>query len=134
MRLDPIGVFTVALCTAVGGGAIAGFDPAVVATAHMVKNFMYLVGLFGSFVLLAALSVLTRLLIYLVCIAALPRLRSSAIGPADAMRLPAGMLNPGLAAVVCVGLLTQVSYQSVIATAALLAVGSLLYLAARRFR
>lgn len=84
----------------------------------------------GSFVMLAALSVLTRLLIYLACIAAMPAVARQA--PADALRLPGGPILPLLAVAVCIGLLSQVSLQSVIATALLLLAGSVLYLLARR--
>jgi len=83
----------------------------------------------GSFVWLAALSVLTRLLIYLACIAAMPAVRRQAA--AGAWRLRGGLLLPILAAVFCLALLTQVSWQSVLATALLLAVGTLLYVLAR---
>lgn len=84
----------------------------------------------GSFVWLAALSVLTRVLIYLACIAAMPRVR--AVAPAGALRLPLGWLLPLLAIAACLLLLSQVTWQSVAATAVLLAVGSVLYLLARR--
>ncbi len=83
----------------------------------------------GSFVWLAALSVLTRLLIYLACIAAMPAVRRQAAG--DSWRLRGGLLVPILAALFCLALLTQVSWQSVLATALLLAVGTLLYALAR---
>lgn len=84
----------------------------------------------GSFVWLASLSVLTRLLIYLACIAAMPAVARQA--PADALRLPGGKAVPLLAALFCIGLLTQVSWTAVLATATLLLSGSLLYLLARR--
>ncbi len=98
----------------------------------------------GSFVWLAGLSVLTRLLLFLGCIAAVPRVRAQAdIEAAKAtgedrdtrsLRLPAGRVIPILAAAVCLGLLTQVSLRAWIATGALLAVGSVLYLLALRAR
>jgi len=83
----------------------------------------------GSFVWLAALSVLTRLLIYLACIAAMPAVRRQA--QTDAWRLRGGPILPLLGVAFCLALLTQVSWQSVLATVLLLAVGSLLYLLAR---
>jgi amino acid transporter len=93
----------------------------------------------GSFVELARISVLTRLLIYLAVIAALPRLRRRAAPgagpggpPARAWRLPGGYVIPGAAALVCVALLVQVSWDSVWHTAIYLAVGSALYALARR--
>lgn len=84
----------------------------------------------GSFVLLAALSVLVRLLIYLACVAAMPAVRRQASD--GSWRLRGGALVPMLAVIFCIGLLTQVSLESVYLTALLLLVGSGLYLLARR--
>ncbi len=85
----------------------------------------------GSFVWLAVVSVLTRLLLYLSCIASMPAVRRQA-GAAQLMRLPGGWCIPLLAAAVCVALLTQVDVRAVVATAALLAIGSVLYVVARK--
>lgn len=86
----------------------------------------------GSFVWLAVLSVFTRLLIYSACIAALPAAgRGAPVDPA-AFRLRGGGLVPGLALLACAGLASQVSLASVLATGALLLVGSGLYALARR--
>ena len=84
----------------------------------------------GSFVWLAALSVLTRLGIYLVCIASMPRVRRAAGDAPGLLRLPGGPVIPVLGLLVCIGLLTRVSGDSVVATAVMLAVGSVLYAAA----
>jgi len=86
----------------------------------------------GSFVWLAGLSVLTRVLIYVGCISALPALRRRAADNAGVLRLPGGLLIPGLAVCVCFALLTQVKPMDYLATAAMLGVGSLLYALARR--
>jgi amino acid transporter len=91
----------------------------------------FLLAAAGSFVWLASLSVLTRVLIYLGCITALPSLRRRASGVPGEFRLPGGLLIPALAAIVCVGLLTQVKPWDVLAVALLLAVGSVLYVVAR---
>lgn len=85
----------------------------------------------GSFVWLAVVSVLTRLLLYLTCIASMPAVRRQA-GTSQRMRLPGNWVLPTLAAVICIGLLTQVEWRSVVATAALLAIGSLLFAIARQ--
>jgi amino acid transporter len=85
----------------------------------------------GSFVWLAGLSVLTRVFIYVGCIAALPALRRRADDPA-AMRLPGGLFIPGLAVLICLGLLTQVKPMDYLATAVLLGLGSVLYAFAQR--
>ena len=86
----------------------------------------------GSFVLLAALSVLVRLLIYLACVAAVPAVRRQASD--DSWRLRGGPILPTLAVAFCLGLLTQVSRESVFATIVLLGCGSALYLLAQRRR
>ena len=81
----------------------------------------------GSFLLLAAISVLARLLIYGAVILASFRIRGS-------LRLPAGPLVPGLALAVCVALVTQVTWDTVWRTAACLVVGTVLFWGARRAR
>jgi amino acid transporter len=86
----------------------------------------------GSFVWLAGLSVLTRVLIYVGCIAALPALRRRAGREAGVLRLPGGLLIPGVAVIVCLGLLTQVRPMGYLVTGAMLAVGTVLYALARR--
>jgi amino acid transporter len=88
----------------------------------------------GSFVWLAVLSVFARLLIYVACIAALPAARRGAPADPEAFRLRGGWVVPGLALLACAGLASQVSGVSVLATLALLAVGSGLYALARRGR
>jgi len=83
----------------------------------------------GSFVLLAAMSVLVRLLMYLACLAAMPAVDRQ--GPPDRWRLPGGPAVALFAAAVCVALLSQVQWPAVLGTAGLLASGSLLYSVAR---
>jgi amino acid transporter len=81
----------------------------------------------GSFVWLAGLSVLTRVLIYVGCIAALPALRRRAVDGPAAMRLPGGLFIPGLAVFTCLALLTQVKPMDYLATAMMLGLGTVLY-------
>jgi amino acid transporter len=88
----------------------------------------------GSFVWLAVLSVFARLLIYVACIAALPAATRGAPADPTAFRLRGGWAVPGLALLACAGLASQVSLVSVLATLALLGVGSGLYAWARRRR
>jgi amino acid transporter len=83
----------------------------------------------GSFVYLAVLSVFTRLLMYIVCIISMPAVRRN--GDQNAYRLPGGWFIPGSAILVCLGLLSQVSWTSVLATMSLLAIGSVLYVTAK---
>lgn len=86
----------------------------------------------GSFVWLAVLSVFTRLLIFLTCIAAMPRVHAAATDRASLLRLPGGWTIPLLAIIVCLALLTQVNWNSVFVTMAMLAIGSVLF-AVNRF-
>jgi amino acid transporter len=86
----------------------------------------------GSFVWLAGLSVLTRVLLHLVCIGAMPRLKKRFGNTRGALRLPGGDMVPVLAAVVCVGLLTQMNALAYVSAGAFLAVGGVLYVAAHR--
>lgn len=88
----------------------------------------------GSFVWLAGLSVLTRVLIYAGCIAALPRLRRQGPAHPAVIRLPGGLAIPALAIAICLGLLTQVKLLDCLATGAMLGAGSVLYLTATRGR
>lgn len=85
----------------------------------------------GSFAWLAVLSVLVRLLLYLGCIAAIPAVMRKAPASGHTVRLPGGSASLLLASLVCVGLLTQVTLASVLATAGLLAVGCVLFALAR---
>lgn len=85
----------------------------------------------GGFVWLAGLSVLIRVPLYLVCIGSIPRLKNRFGNTHGALRLPGGHMVPVLAAVVCVALLTQVKALAYVSAAAFLAVGSVLYAAAR---
>ena len=91
----------------------------------------FLLAAAGSFVWLAGLSVLTRVLIYVGCIAALPALRRRPAESPAVLRLPGGLLIPALAAGVCLALLTQVKASDYLVTGAMLAVGSGLWLVAR---
>lgn len=94
-----------------------------------------LLAVLGSFVWLAAMSALVRVLIYMACIGAMPRLRSH---PADdgsaGFRLPGGWLIPVVAFAACGLLLIQISLQSVLATAVVLAVGAAIFWLTRRNR
>ena len=92
----------------------------------------FLLAATGSFVWLAGLSVVTRVPLYLCCIGAIPRLQARLGDSPQALRLPGGYIVPVLAVIVCVGLLTQVKASAYGNGAAFLAVGSILYVAARR--
>lgn len=92
-----------------------------------------LLSVLGSFVWLAAMSALVRVLIYMACIGAMPRLRTRLADDGSAgFRLPGGWLIPVIAFAACGLLLIQISLQSVLATALVLAIGTAIYWLARR--
>lgn len=74
----------------------------------------------GSFLYLAAATVLIRALLYGLCCLALPRLRRQQPSP---LQLPAARLWPRLGLLVCLWLALQVNQDSVLLTAALIALG-----------
>lgn len=87
----------------------------------------FLLAATGSFVWLAVLSVFTRLLIFMTCVASMPRVRAAAGDTPGQIRLPGGATIPLLAMLVCAALLTRISLDSVLATGALLVVGTILF-------
>lgn len=86
---------------------------------------------YGTFLWLAAISALTRVLIYMVCIGAIPRLRGRFGRIPDRFRLPWGYTIPIAAFVVCAWLLSSVQLHAVLVTALFLVVGGLLYFLVR---
>jgi amino acid transporter len=89
-------------------------------------------GVSGTFTQLAVLSALTRLIGYTTSLAALPRLKARFGHEVQAMRLPGGFLVPALGLAICTWLMLQVKFEAVWKTAALMALGTLLYVIARR--
>ncbi len=85
----------------------------------------------GSFVWLAASSVVSRLLLYLLTCAAVPRLRPLHAGSGGFV-LPLGPLVPLLGMVACGWLMLHVSLASALLTCGFLVAGTLLYAIARR--
>ncbi len=83
----------------------------------------------GSFLYLAAATVLIRALLYGLCCVALPTLRRQ---QQSQLQLPLAGLWPWLGLCVCLWLASQVSAASVMLTAALLTVGTLLFFLAKR--
>lgn len=89
----------------------------------------------GTFAKLVAASVLTRLICYVLSIAALPRIRAQASDEdkAKAYRLKGGYIIPLVAVALCLWVGAQSSAESWLVTGSLLAVGLALYaLAAKR--
>ena len=106
--------------------------PAVSIVLYGVASFAFAVS--GGFVWLAGLSLLARIILYMVCVCAMPHLRRQCGGMPGAVRLPGGPLWMILALVVCAVLLCQVSLQSVLVTGGCVIAGLLMFLVARRTR
>lgn len=94
---------------------------------------VFVLAIYGSFVWLAAMSALVRVLIYMVCIAAMPRLRRQFADVSGGFRLPGGWTIPAGAFLVCALLLTQVGLDAVLVTAVFLAIGAALHAWMRRY-
>jgi amino acid transporter len=86
----------------------------------------------GSFVWLAVISTLVRLLTYMVCIAALPRLKKTTEPHDGRFELPGGMFIPIVALLLCIWLITRASPEAWLTTGLFFAVGTVLYFATRR--
>lgn len=85
----------------------------------------------GSFVWLAAMGVLVRLLMYVLSIAAIPKLRPRYRDAEGAFVLPWGYTIPVLAVVASAFLVSHVSIRSIVVTGAFVVAGSGLYAMAR---
>lgn len=88
---------------------------------------VFVLSVYGSFVWLAAMSALVRVLIYMACIGAMPRLRRRHGDHPERFRLPGGWTIPAGAFLVSGLLLFQVELISVAVTAAFLLAGAVLY-------
>lgn len=89
-----------------------------------------LLTLYGSFLWLAAATVVSRLLLYGLTCAAVPVLRPK-LAASDSFVLPLGYTIPLLGLASCVWLALQVSLSSVLATALFVLLGTALYFLAR---
>ena len=91
-------------------------------------GFMSLaMALSGSFIWLAVMSTLVRLLSYMVCIAALPKLNKSIEPVESQFVIPGGLLIPALAFGLCLWLITKASVDAWLVLLGFFAVGSILY-------
>jgi len=86
----------------------------------------------GSFVWLAVMSTLARLLTYIVCIAALPRLEKSTEPIEGQFRLPGGLLIPGIAMLLCLWLISYASLEAWLTTLGFMLLGTFLFALSRR--
>ena len=81
----------------------------------------------GSFIWLAVMSTLVRLLSYMVCIAALPILEKTIEPYEGQFKIPGGLFIPALAFGLCTWLLFQASINAWLTMFGFFAVGSILY-------
>ena len=84
----------------------------------------------GTFVQLATLSVVARIMFYMTTCAAIPVLRRRFEAPADAFKLPGGMLIPGFALIVCIMILKSASAADIKGGGIALLIGAVFYLMA----
>ncbi len=123
--------------------ALDGFGPRILARVHpryrtpaaavMLQAAIALpLALSGSFVALAELSVVARLVTYLGTAAAVPVLRRRGETTGATFRLPGGPLIPLAAILLTIGLAASATLRNLLAAAIALAVGFLLYSLRRR--
>jgi len=93
---------------------------------------VFLLAVYGSFIWLAAMSALVRVLIYMACIGAMPRLRRRFGDAPGRFRVPGGWVTAAGAFMVSGLLLVQVRLDAVLVTAVFLLAGAVLYRVVRR--
>lgn len=81
----------------------------------------------GSFIWLAIMSTLVRLLTYMICIAALPKLRKTIDSFEGQFSIPGGLLIPALAFGLCLWLITKASADAWLTLLGFIVAGSGLY-------
>lgn len=86
----------------------------------------------GSFVWLAVVSTLARLLSYILSVAALPILERTMEPTEDQFRLPGGFMIPALALILCLWLITYASMTAWLTTIGFFVLGTVLYLVSKR--
>lgn len=91
----------------------------------------FLLAVTGGFAWLAGLSVVIRLLLYLLCISGMPRIRVRLAEVTESWRLPAGGWITAIALGECLLLLTQVTVRALVFSALFLVAGSILFVAAK---
>ena len=87
----------------------------------------FALAVFGSFIWLAASTVLSRLFLYIISCVALPRIRKIPSMSGN-FKLPGGLLFPVLAVAASIWLMLQVTMDSILATVGYVALGTGLYL------
>jgi amino acid transporter len=94
--------------------------------------FALVLALSGSFIWLAVMSTVVRLMVYAACILSLPGLQKSIEPVAGQFRLPGGFTIPAIALMLSLWLTTHASMESWLVTGAFAVLGSILYAMTRR--
>lgn len=94
--------------------------------------FSIILALSGGFVLLAVISTIVRLMVYVMCIATLPVLHRKLGEYEGQFRLYGGMTVPAIALLISIWLMTHASQQSWLTTGGFMVLGGVLYLVTRR--
>jgi len=89
--------------------------------------FALVLALSGSFIWLAAMSTVVRLLVYAGCILSLPRLQKTVEPVEGQFRLPGGFTIPTIALVLSLWLATHATMDSWLVTVGFAGLGSVLY-------
>jgi amino acid transporter len=94
--------------------------------------FSLVLALSGSFIWLAAMSTVVRLLVYAACILSLPAAEKTIEETEGQFRLPGGFTIPAIALVLSLWLTAHASMESWLVTGAFATLGTILYLLTRR--
>ncbi len=95
-------------------------------------SLSFVLAVTGSFVWLAVMSSLTRMIGYSICIAALPRIKKRFSHAREALSLPGGFVIPALGLALCAWLAFQADLKSWLMTVAFIALGSGLYILSKK--
>lgn len=95
-------------------------------------GFAFVLAVSGSFVWLAIMSSLARMIGYAVCILSLPRLKKLLYNPKESLSLPGGFLIPAVALLLCIWLAIQADRNSWLMTAGFVLIGLALFFVSRR--
>jgi len=93
--------------------------------------FAFIGAALGSFIFLAAMTVLSRLFLFIITCAAVPKLRPKFRGEGRFI-LKGGYVIPALGILACLWLMLQVSFNSIWLTGLFIAIGTGLYFIGRR--
>lgn len=95
-------------------------------------GFAFVLAVSGSFVWLAIMSSLARMIGYAICILSLPKLKKLLYNSNESLSLPGGFLIPALGLLLCVWLALQADLNAWLMTAGFVLIGFAFYFISRR--